>query len=92
MLFLSLQKLKTLPDETRIYCGHEYTFTNAKFCSGIAPNNTAITQRFRDIEVLHEANTPTIPATLGLEKETNLFLQAESAEDFADLRKKRDNF
>lgn len=86
----SLQKLKALPDETLIYCGHEYTLNNGQFCAGIEPENQAITERLEEATKLREQGKATIPMSLKTEKETNLFLRAESVEKFAEIRAKRD--
>lgn len=91
-LFGSLQKLKILPDNTNIYCGHEYTEKNALFCLSVEPDNQTLQQRLNDIQTLRAAGRPTLPVTLALEKETNLFLKAESVEKIAQLRQLRDQF
>lgn len=91
-LFISLRKLASLPDETRIYCGHEYTLSNAKFCAHIAPDNQAISARLQSVQQLRETDTATVPTTIGLEKETNVFLHAKSATEFAALRNAKDQF
>jgi len=91
-LFTSLQKLKNLPDDTRIYCGHEYTLSNAKFCAYIMPDNAAIQARLEQVKNLRAHNTPTIPSTLAQEKETNVFLTAKTVEEFAKLRTAKDGF
>lgn len=91
-MFYSFQKIATLPDETLIYCGHEYTLTNAAFCKSITPNNPALLQRILEITILRESGKPTIPTTLGTEKKTNVFLKAKTPEEFAHLRELRNNF
>lgn len=91
-LYQSLQKLAALPDDTKIYCGHEYTLSNAQFCAHAAPDNDDIQKRLIFIEALREQKEPTIPSTIGLEKKTNLFMMAKSAAEFATLRKSKDQF
>ncbi len=91
-MFSALQSIATLPDETLIYCGHEYTLANSAFCLSIEPQNRDIQNRIEEVKHLREKNLPTIPTTLALEKKTNVFLKAKSAEDFAALRQKKDNF
>ena len=91
-LYGSLQKLTALPDDTALYCGHEYTLSNAEFCMHVAPDNEAIQSRLNEVTALRNANKPTIPSTLALEKETNVFLHAKSAAEFAALRQRKDNF
>lgn len=88
----SLQKLAALPGDTNIYPGHEYTLSNAEFCNQIEPKNPAIEARLQQVKALRAANKPTIPATLDEEKQTNLFLNTKTAEQFAQLRSIKDNF
>ncbi len=71
----SLKKLMALPDDTQIYCGHEYTLSNIKFALQIEPNNHALKKRFDDAKQLRSQNKPTVPSTLKLEKDTNPFLR-----------------
>ena len=71
----SLKKLMALPDETQIYCGHEYTLSNIKFSLHVEPNNIALQKRFEDAKRLQSENKPTVPSTLQLEKATNPFLR-----------------
>lgn len=78
MMFTSLQKLAQLPDETQVYCGHEYTLANARFALSIEPENTALVSRVKEIEAMRAAGQPTVPTTIALEKETNPFLRARS--------------
>lgn len=75
----SLKKLARLPNETRVWCGHEYTASNAKFCAGVLPDDQAIVERLRKVEAQRAAGEPTVPSTIGAEKATNVFLRA--AED-----------
>lgn len=102
----SLQKLSTLPDETAVYFGHEYTLSNAKFAVTIDPENERLQARARDIGAQRAEGRFTIPTTIGLEKETNPFLRAAdpsirrnllmegktNEEVFAEIRKRKDNF
>lgn len=91
-MFQSLQKLSALPDETRVYCGHEYTLANAEFCAHAAPDDARILERLRDIRDLRQNKKATIPGSIGEEKETNVFMKAKSAADFATLRSAKDRF
>jgi hydroxyacylglutathione hydrolase len=79
MMWQSLQKLMTLPKETAIYCGHEYTQANARFALTIEPENAALTQRAKEVDQLRAAGTPTLPTTIGLELDTNPFLRPHVA-------------
>ncbi len=102
----SLSKLMALPDDTIVYCGHEYTLSNAKFALTIDPTNEALVTRAMEIERLRARNLPTLPTTIGIEKATNPFLRAGDAsiratlkmEDagncqvFAEIRARKDAF
>lgn len=91
-MFASLTKLKTLPDDTQLYCGHEYTLGNAKFLLSVAPDNAVLKNKLADVENKRARDVPTIPTTLGEEKSLNLFLQCETAEAFGALRRLKDQF
>jgi hydroxyacylglutathione hydrolase len=74
----SLLKLARLPAETRVYCGHEYTLSNARFALKIDPDNTLLQARAREVERLRAENLMTLPTTVELELATNPFLRASS--------------
>ncbi len=74
-MLTSLKKLMALPDDTKIYCGHEYTLSNIKFALHVEPNNMALQKRFEEAKRLRSENQPTVPSTLKLEKATNSFLR-----------------
>ena len=80
MMWQSLSKLMKLPDDTKIWCGHEYTQSNGRFALSIEPGNQALKARMDEVNALRAAGKPTVPATLGLEKQTNPFLRPDSAE------------
>lgn len=80
MMWESLLKLRALPDDMRLYCGHEYTASNVKFALGIEPNNPALQARAKEVEALRTAGKPTIPVLLGEEKKANVFLRADAPE------------
>jgi hydroxyacylglutathione hydrolase len=102
----SLLRLRALPDETLVSCGHEYTLANTRFALTVEPNNAALRIRAAEVERMREAGKPTIPVTMGMEKATNPFLradlpalaeamgmkQAKPASVFAALRKAKDGF
>lgn len=85
----SLQKIARLPDETQIYCAHEYTEQNLRFASQVEPGNIYIQQRIDDVKNSRRNNQPSVPSTLTLEKNTNPFLRThipavkQAAEYFA---------
>lgn len=80
MMLESLNKLKALPEESLIYCGHEYTWQNLKFAQHVEPNNTDILKRIKNTQQLLNKNLPTVPASLREEKNTNPFLRCEFSE------------
>ena len=73
----SLVKLADLPGETQIYCGHEYTLSNAKFALTIDPDNKMLQQRADEVAALRDAGRATLPTTVAIELATNPFLRAE---------------
>ena len=74
-MFASLGKLLALPDETLVYCGHEYTLANMQFAKAVEPANTALVAREKRDQALREKGLPTLPSRLGDEKATNPFLR-----------------
>lgn len=74
-MYASLEKLRALPDSTKVYCGHEYTLANIGFARGVEPGNEALGAREARDRALREAGKPTLPTTLGQEKATNPFLR-----------------
>jgi hydroxyacylglutathione hydrolase len=74
-MYASLQKLLSLPDDTKVYCGHEYTLANIGFARTVEPDNAALRSRESRDRKLREAGKPTLPSTLGEEKATNPFLR-----------------
>ncbi|MAE50475.1 MAG: hydroxyacylglutathione hydrolase [Micavibrio sp.] len=91
MMWASLQKLVTLPDNVQIYPGHEYTKANAVFCLSHDPDNEDLIQRNQAIDLARAGNMPTIPVSMGTEKKTNVFLRAKNAKEFSSLRSAKDN-
>ena len=105
-MFDSLNKLKNLPEETKIYCGHEYTLKNFEFCLKYNPNNNFLKNRADKIKSKLRSNIPTVPSTIGEEIKTNIFLRygdpdvkkainlenSSDIEIFTKLRDLKDNF
>jgi hydroxyacylglutathione hydrolase len=105
-LWQSLQKLKTLPAETRVYCAHEYSENNAWFALSVEPDNLALQHKMTVIQQRRANNLPTVPSTIAEELATNPFLREDSptlrknlncenntdVEVFANLRRLKDNF
>lgn len=87
-MYHSLEKLRRLPDDTRVYCAHEYTLSNLRFAVQVEPDNEILARRLQEVEDLRRAGKPTVPSLLGLEKQTNPFLRCHlpavqrAAEDF----------
>ena len=79
-MFNSLNKIKNLPLDTKIYCGHEYTKSNLNFCLAYDSKNTFLKEKKFDIKKKLSSNQPTIPSTLGLEIKTNIFLRCNEPE------------
>lgn len=88
----SLSRLRNLPDDTLVFCAHEYTSANLKFLSNYDPKNLTIIQEAKRIKSVRAENLPTIPTTIGHEKTFNLFLTADSVEDFKSIRLAKDQF
>jgi len=91
-MFESLDKIKSLPQETKVYCGHEYTLNNSKFCIKNDPNNQNLKKKIEIIKKQIKDNLPTIPTTIKDELECNIFLRANDLQSFSKLRDLKDNF
>jgi hydroxyacylglutathione hydrolase len=91
-MYRSLQRLTGLPGETRLYCAHEYTLSNALFAASAVPGDTAIDARLNQVKQLREAGQMTVPTTVAQERETNPFVRATNVEEFARLRREKDSF
>ena len=105
-MFDSLNKIKSLPEDTKIYCGHEYTKSNLEFCLKFNPNNDHLRNKEKAIEAKVKNKKPTIPSTIRDEIQTNIFLRyddldvknalnlknASDLEIFTKLRDLKDNF
>lgn len=91
-LYESFQKISTLPPQTKICCGHEYTLANADFALHVDPHNSALHKRMIQIRRLRAEGLPTLPSTLEQEKLTNPFLRAPDALTLKRLRQEKDVF
>ncbi|XP_064479008.1 hydroxyacylglutathione hydrolase, mitochondrial-like isoform X2 [Ornithodoros turicata] len=99
-----VEKLATLPDSTRVYCGHEYTVNNLKYAAKVEPNNEAIAAKMAWAEKMRENNEPTVPSTIAEEKTYNPFMRVnqdsvhehaklhDPISTMAFLRKEKDHF
>ena len=106
VMWASLMKLAALPGETQVYCGHEYTQSNAHFALSIEPDNADLVERAAHVATLRAQDKPTVPTTIALELATNPFLRAEipavqaavglagadPAQVFGELRRRKDVF
>ncbi|MEM7439292.1 MAG: hydroxyacylglutathione hydrolase [Pseudomonadota bacterium] len=102
----SLQKFGSLPGDTTLYTGHEYTASNAKFAQTIEPDNGDYTARAAEVAELRAKDIATVPSNLGVERQTNPFLRADNADlqyaiglrdadpadVFSEVRTRKDNF
>jgi hydroxyacylglutathione hydrolase len=84
-MLTSLEKLAALPDETKVYCAHEYTLANLRFAHAVEPGNNAISARMTSEQAKRHANQATIPSSIGLEKATNPFLRVHEPEIIANV-------
>ena len=91
-MYESLKKIKNLPQDTRVYCGHEYTLQNSKFCITHDKNNQNLKNKIEEIKKRSQNNLPTIPSTIKDELECNIFLRSDNIENFSKLRDLKDNF
>jgi hydroxyacylglutathione hydrolase len=106
MMWRSLARLRDLPGDTRIFCGHEYTQANIRFARTIEPNNKALAARAAQADKLIAENKPTLPSTMAEEREANVFLRADvpevaaavglsgkpAPEVFAEVRARKNKF
>ena len=105
-MWRSLEKLMNLPDNTAVYCAHEYTQANAAFAISVEPDNAALQDRIQEIARLRAQGIPTVPTSIGLERQTNPFVRPTSSNlqaninlvgadplaIFAETRKRKDRF
>lgn len=91
-MYHSLNKLAALPDETMVYCAHEYTADNGRFATSVFPNYQPLKNRLEQVKQLRQNHLPTLPVSLGEEKRTNPFLLAKNITEFTDFRTAKDHF
>jgi hydroxyacylglutathione hydrolase len=91
-MFDSLNKLKKLPKNTKIFCGHEYTLQNSKFCITYDKNNENLKKKINDIKKRLKSGLSTIPSSIKDELECNIFLRSLNVKNFSKLRDLKDNF
>lgn len=105
-MWTSLAKITAMPEETKLYCAHEYTLANAAFALSVDENNQALQQRVKEVEALRARGEPTVPTNVAIEIKTNPFLRAQdpdfakgldmagasTVDIFAETRRRKDNF
>ena len=91
-MYESLNKFKRLPAETKVYCGHEYTLENSKFCLKYDSNNKKLKKKIKDIKEKIKKGLPSIPSKIQEEIDCNIFMKANDLESFSKLRDLKDNF
>lgn len=89
-MFANMQRLATMPDDTQIYCAHEYTLSNGRFALGVEPDNAALHQRMEQVEAARARGEATVPTSIGAERRTNIFMRARDAEQLAERRAAKD--
>ncbi len=91
-MYDNMQKLAKLPDDTMVYCAHEYTQANGEYALTAEPENEALRDRMANVVAMRKRGEATVPTTIALEKATNPFMRAGSVEELAARREAKDNF
>jgi len=91
-MYRSLQRLAELPEDTRLYCAHEYTLSNARFAAHAEPGNDRVAERLAAVQTMRDAGEITVPTTVAEERETNPFVRSSNVEEFARRRAAKDRF
>jgi hydroxyacylglutathione hydrolase len=91
-MFANMRKLEALPDSTTVYCAHEYTQNNGRYALVAEPDNQALIARMAAVDAMRARGEPTVPTTIGLERETNPFMRANSVAQLAQRRAAKDSF
>lgn len=89
-MYDNMRKLAALPDETAVYCAHEYTLSNGRFALTVEPDNLDLIARVADVTAMREKGEATVPTSIALEKATNPFMRAASVEELAARRAAKD--
>lgn len=89
-MYANMRRFEALPDETRVYCAHEYTLSNGRYALRAEPDNAAVQARVAQVEAMRERGEATVPTTIGEERATNPFLRAGSVEELARRRAEKD--
>lgn len=91
-MYENMRTLAALPDDTMVYCAHEYTQSNGRYALVAEPQNDALIARMAAVDAMRAKGEPTVPTTIGLERETNPFMRANSVMQLAERRAAKDGF
>lgn len=91
-MFGSMAAIAQLPDDTKLYCAHEYTLSNARFAVTVEPDNQALLDYIETAKDLREKGVPTVPTTVAMEKAANPFMRAGSAARLGEIRAAKNSF
>ena len=91
-MYANMRKLEALPDETKVYCAHEYTEANGRYAVTAEPDNAALAARMDQVLAMRAKGEATVPTTIGEERATNPFMRASSADELAARRAAKDAF
>ena len=91
-MYANMRKLEALPDETKVYCAHEYTEANGRYAVTAEPDNQALAARMDAVLAMRAKGEATVPTTIGEERATNPFMRASSADELAARRAAKDAF
>ncbi|MEO6580667.1 MAG: hydroxyacylglutathione hydrolase [Sphingomicrobium sp.] len=91
-MFANMQRFAALPDDVKVYCGHEYTLANARFAIHVKPDSAAVREKLEKVAKMRDRGEVTLPTTIGEEKATNPFVQAPNPTELARLRTIKDSF
>ncbi|ETI65314.1 hydroxyacylglutathione hydrolase [Sphingobium sp. C100] len=89
-MFANMQRLATMPDDTRVYCAHEYTLSNGRFALTVEPDNDALAARVAAVEAARARGEATVPTSIGEERATNIFMRARDVAELAERRAAKD--
>ncbi len=89
-MYANMRRFEALPDETSVYCAHEYTLSNGQYALRAEPDNVAVQARVAQVEAMRGRGEATVPTTIGQERATNPFLRADSVAQLAQRRAEKD--
>lgn len=89
-MYTNMRRFEALPDDTRVYCAHEYTLSNGRYAIRAEPDNEDIARRLETVAAMRERGEATVPTTIGLERATNPFMRADSVAELARRRAEKD--